>query len=257
MDLDLLHAVLTLLALGLLAPLLSGHARAAGAAAQATTSRRLAEERARALALLSRDVHSAGLAILGRAQVLGGEAGEHFAADARHLFTLADSAAEAGTLPGNRPTLREERFALAPVLREAVSTVAQQLGPGLRSWRIDPLLEGTTLRADRRALRGALLQVLTRAARATNEGDSIDIRLERSRDAVALVVEDEGFGLAAEDLSPATHDGGAMRSRGLGLGLLLARSLLRAHGGELVLEAVPGVGARAFLSLPAERLVAA
>jgi signal transduction histidine kinase len=98
-----------------------------------------------------------------------------------------------------------------------------------------------------------------RAARATREGDSIEVRLERAQDAIALVVEDEGLGLAAEDLAPAVHDGAEPRSRGfgLGLGLVVARSLLRAHGGELVVEAAPGVGARAFLSLPADRLVAA
>jgi len=32
---------------------------------------------------------------------------------------------------------------------------------------------------------------------------------------------------------------------------------MRAHGGELVIEAAPGVGARTLLSLPAERLVPA
>ena len=32
--------------------------------------------------------------------------------------------------------------------------------------------------------------------------------------------------------------------------------LLRAHGGELVIEAAPGIGARAFLSLPPERMAA-
>ena len=64
------------------------------------------------------------------------------------------------------------------------------------------------------------------------------------------------MGLAIEDLAPIAHDGGADRSRGLGFGLSLARSLLRAHGGELVIEAAPGIGARAFLSLPPERMAA-
>ena len=47
------------------------------------------------------------------------------------------------------------------------------------------------------------------------------------------------------------HPGGT----GLGLGLALARSLLEAHGGALRLEAVPGVGTRAWLTLPRDRLV--
>jgi len=259
MGFDLLHGFLSLTVMGLAAALLTRRAHAAGRSVEAATARRMAEDRGRALSLLARDVQATGLALLGRAQVMGGNEGRAFEADARHLFHLADSAAEAGGLREQARGLREERFPLAPVLREAVSQAAQQLGPGVRHWRIHPEVEEVTLRADRRALRTALLQVLTRAARATGEGDSIDMRLERARDAIALVVEDEGLGLAAEDLAPDTHDGAEARSRGfgLGLGLVVARSLLRAHGGELVVEAAPGVGARAFLSLPAERLVAA
>jgi signal transduction histidine kinase len=45
-------------------------------------------------------------------------------------------------------------------------------------------------------------------------------------------------------------------TRGLGFGLATARSLMEAHGGSLRLEALPGVGARAWLLLPRERQVA-
>lgn len=63
------------------------------------------------------------------------------------------------------------------------------------------------------------------------------------------------FTLGAEDLAcgQATE---ADRTRGLGFGLAVARSLLEAHGGALRLEALPGVGARAWLTLPRECVVA-
>ncbi|MCX8134465.1 MAG: ATP-binding protein [Roseococcus sp.] len=253
MALDVSDLILALLASGLGAAVIAGRARLAGQTAEVQTAQHLAAERGRALALLAQEVQSTSLSLLGRAQVLGGEAGRAFEAEARHLLSLSDQAAEAGSERERTPSLKEERFPLAPLLRETVALTAQRLGPGRRLWRVEPALEAVTLRADRRALRAALLEVLTRAVRATGEGDAIDLRLERARDSLALVVEDEGLGLGAEDLSPAVHDGGAPRSRGLGIGLVIARALLRAHGGELVLEAAEGVGARAFLSLPAER----
>lgn len=257
MHLDLLHLLLLLGLIGLGLQALAVRARIAGLRADVATARRVAEQRGRALGLLARDVHAAGLGLLGRAQVMGGEAGAAFEAEARHVLTLADAAAEAGGGSDSPRVLREERVPLVPLMQEAIAAAAAQLGPGIRHWRVEPGLEGLTLRGDRRALRGALVQVLTRAARTTGEGDFIDIRAAASAQAVSIVVEDEGVGLAVEDLAPATHDGAAERSRGLGLGLSLARALLRAHGGELVVEAAPGVGARTFLSLPAERVVAA
>jgi signal transduction histidine kinase len=71
-------------------------------------------------------------------------------------------------------------------------------------------------------------------------------------DGVALVVEDEGVGFAASGAG-----GGvalAADSRGIGLRLALARSLMEAHGGRLEVEALAKVGSRISLIFPAARL---
>jgi len=257
MSFDILHGFLAILGLGGAIAAAAACFRAARLRVGMVTQRSLAESRARSFALIARDMNSIGLAMLGRAQHLGQDSGRAFEGEARQLLALADAAAEegAGATPGRN--LVEERFPLAPVLQEAVAIAGAQLGPGTRHWRITPSLEGLSVTGDRRALRGAVVQVLGRAARATMEGDFIDIRADLRPHAASIVVEDEGVGTSIEDLSPALHDGASERTRGLGFGLSLARSLLRAHGGELVIEAAPGIGARAFLSLPPERVAAA
>lgn len=261
MMIDAAHAALAVIAVAGGLTTLGALSRASRLSTELTTQRGLAESRRRSFGLLSRDLNSMGLALLGRAQVLGvqpggEEAGRAFEAEARHILSLADAAAEeaGGAVPARG--LQEERFPLAPILREAVAIASAQLGAGRRHWRIAPAIEDLAVTADRRALRGALVQVLGRAARATVEADVIEIRADLRPHAASIIIEDEGVGLAIEDLAPMAHDGGADRSRGVGFGLSLARSLLRAHGGELVIEAAPGIGARAFLSLPPERMAA-
>lgn len=256
MTLDILHALLAVLALGGALAALAFRMRVARLSTGFATQRSLSEGRARSFALMARDMNSIGLAMLGRAQQLATEAGRAFEGDAHQLLALADAAAEEGAGVGCGRGLVEERFALAPVLQEAVAIAGAQLGPGTRHWRITPSLESLCVTADRRALRGAVVQVLARAARATMDGDFIDIRADLRPHAASIVVEDEGMGAAIDDLAPAQHDGASERTRGLGFGLSLARSLLRAHGGELVIEAAPGIGARAFMSLPPERMAA-
>ncbi|WP_424811028.1 sensor histidine kinase [Roseococcus sp. YIM B11640] len=233
----------------------AGFSRSARLRAEAATQRRLAAARARSLNLLARDLKSLGLTLLGRAQA-SGPAGLAFEGEARRLLHLSDAAAEEAGAHATRQ-LFEERFALRPALEEAVGEATSHLGPGRRDWRIGAGIGDATVLGDRRALRSALAEVLARAARATGEGDVIEIRAEARQHAISIIVEDEGAGTALADLSPREHDGTAERTRGMGLGLSLARSLLRAHGGELVIEAAPGVGARAFLSLPRERFFAA
>ncbi len=261
MMIDAAHATLAILAFAGGLAAFGAVTRASRLAAELTTQRALAENRRRSFGLLSRDLNSMGLALLGRAQLMGTqlgveEAGRAFEGEARHLLALADAAAEeaGGAVPARG--LQEERFPLAPILREAVAIASAQLGPGKRHWRISPAIENLAVTADRRALRGALVQVLGRSARATGEADVIEIRADLRPHAASIIIEDEGVGLAIEDLAPIAQDGGADRSRGMGFGLSLARSLLRAHGGELVIEAAPGIGARAFLSLPPERMAA-
>lgn len=167
---------------------------------------------------------------------------------ARSLLDLSDHAVDILAMHAGPRSLREETLALGPMVREVVAALDS---PG-RRWRFDPGLDGVTLRADSRALRAALRAVLQRALRETAPDDSIALRVMPTPDMLALVVEDEGAGEAAADLDPGGEPTG---TRGIVLGLVTARDLLRAHGGDLTLEAAGGIGARAWLTLPNWRLV--
>jgi len=173
---------------------------------------------------------------------------------ALQLLEVADHLGDLLVRDSGPRRLREEELRLKPLLEEALAIATAQLGSNARACRLDASLAPVLLRADARALRGAVVQVLVRAARLTGPQDGIDIRFARLGNLVAIIIEDEGSGLAADDLasrSPAAH------SRGLGFGLSLARSLLHAHGGDLVFETASGVGTRAWLTLPETRLLEA
>ncbi|HEY3845996.1 MAG TPA: sensor histidine kinase [Acetobacteraceae bacterium] len=147
-----------------------------------------------------------------------------------------------------------EQVPLEPALRDAIAAVATALAPGQRRWRLAPGLAGYTLDADRRALSQVLQRVLGNAARHSRSGDWIEIGVEPADNGLALVVEDEGAGLCAPD-RPAPA--GQPESRGLGLGLALARRLMEAHGGSLAMQAAARVGTRVVLRFPADRVVSA
>lgn len=214
----------------------------------------------RSFGLLAHEMQGIGLALLGHAGG-GGQAAAaalSIAEGAQRVLALSDELTELLALRGGLRTVHAQSVRLLPVLEEAVAATAAQLGPARRDWRLAPDCAAIALSADARALRGALEQVLARAARMTRDGDWIGVRPVVSADSVAIVVEDEGAGLGAADAGP---EGGAApaaaRTRGLGFGLVVARALLEAHGGSLRIEALQGVGARAWLTLPRERLLAA
>ncbi|QDJ10838.1 Histidine protein kinase [Roseomonas mucosa] len=263
-----LAAVLAAMGLGLLALRQSRRARTAEARLSAEQDALAAQRRH--LGILARELTRPGLELLTLSERLA----QHpdltvstslylqtigrLRSGAAHLLNLADetgdSLAEHQAAQGQGRHLAEEPLRLGEVFQEALAEVQRPMGEGMRLWRIDPEVENIVLLGDRRALGRVLFQVLARAVRDTGMGDCIAIHVRHQPGRFALVVEDEGHGAAVGDLGDTmvTRAG----TRGLELGLATSRDLLHAHGGDLMVEAMSGIGSRVWMTLPEHRLLA-
>ena len=168
---------------------------------------------------------------------------------ARRLLDMSEDLVEQTETPESPRYLAEESVLLMPVVEFAMAQVAAHLGPSRRSWRVDQSFGRTCLYADRRALNQVLVNVLSNAAAATRDGDWIEITAQGTAETWSIVVQDEGIGLPMGQA-----DDRPEQSRGIGLRLTLARSLMNAHAGSLVVETAEGVGTRVCLCFPATRL---
>jgi signal transduction histidine kinase len=217
---------------------------------------RLAAGRGRALSLAAQELRGIGASLAGASVPRNQDGdGEGVLAErpAQQLLRLADGLAAAAAGSGV-PAIHEAPARLGPIMDAAIAVVDGQIRPGHRHWQVDGALGDITVKADRRALEGALAALLRRAASHSRDGDAIVLRWVTASETVAIVVEDEGAGAPAPDLVPdATVRAGG--TRGLDLGLSLARSLAAAHGGDIRVEAAPGIGTRAWLTLPRSRLL--
>jgi two-component system, OmpR family, sensor kinase len=140
-----------------------------------------------------------------------------------------------------------------PALLDEVFDAAQVMGT--RTWSL-PAIPDVTVRADRAKLRGALLNLVDNAVKATGEGDTIEISAHLDRDLV-LEVADSGRGISAED-QQAVFDrfrrSGQSAYRGSGLGLAIVKAVTEAHGGRVELTSGVGHGCRIRLILPRQRV---
>jgi signal transduction histidine kinase len=213
---------------------------------------------ARAAHLAAGDLRDCALRVLGQVEQLS--AGQPDAQDrvagavaaVRQLIGLADDLQDQGVPDLSPRALRVETLPLEPAVRDAIASVGAMLGPARRHWRVAPDLTGQAVLADRRALAQVLLRVLGNAARNSAPEDWIEVGLRASGDRLELTIDDEGNGLCAPDRpgQPGQPD-----SRGLGLGLSLARTLMAAHGGTLAIESAQRVGTRVVLAFPSEQTV--
>jgi signal transduction histidine kinase len=111
-----------------------------------------------------------------------------------------------------------------------------------------------TVQARSLALKRALVNLV---ANAVNYGGSARVRLvpEDGR-MVVMEIEDDGPGIAPAEIDRVFepfHRGEPSRNRetgGVGLGLPIARNIMRAHGGDIVLANRPPGGIKATVTLP-------
>ena len=211
----------------------------------------------RVLRLSVADLRGAAMRLLGHAEQIGAGGPSpppHLAgilAMTRQLLDLADDMQDHAVAGAQSRVLEVETLALGPLLADAIATVTATLGPSRRLWRMSQKISGCTLVADRRAMTLVLGRALANAARQSRHEDWIDISVHEHDGGMELVIEDEGTGLVPPYRSSPP---GQQESRGLGLGLVLARVLMQSHGGGLAVESAARVGTRVVLSFPADRV---
>ena len=125
--------------------------------------------------------------------------------------------------------------------------------------RLWPVLQEAGLRVsgDAGRLQQVVWNLLENAVKFTPSGGRIEIRLQRVRSHVEIVVSDTGEGIAADVLpyiferARQPERGGAPTHGGLGIGLALVRDLVELHGGRVWAESAgEGRGATFVVQLP-------
>ena len=175
-----------------------------------------------------------------------------------HLLQVISDILDLARIEAGGLVMQEENVGIADLVHTAldlVSATAAEAGVNLTSTIDD---EPLNLRGDARRLNQVLLNVLSNAIKFTPPGGSITISCGRSGSGeVVLTVRDTGIGIRPEDLAmlfrPFSQIGGAFvrRTEGAGLGLVISRSIVEAHGGTFALESAPGCGTAAIITMPA------
>ena len=172
------------------------------------------------------------------------------------LKHLVDDLLEVSRISTGRVQLRQEQIVLGGIVERAVET-AQPLITQLRhELTVSLPPEPICLRADAARLEQVLVNLLTNAAKYTEDGGNIALTIGREGDTAVLRVRDSGIGIAPE-LLPHIFDLFTQADRsldrsqgGLGIGLCLVQRLVELHGGSVEVYSVLGQGSEFVVRLP-------
>ena len=177
---------------------------------------------------------------------------------ARRSLALADDMLRLGRAEAADPAAFLE-LDLRAVLEEAIDEVwpvARASGIALAADLLGPGPDDEVLvRGDGEMLRRAFVNLLTNAVKYSAAGSRIDLALAGEGDGWRVSVADQGRGIPADKLPQLfTRYGRFPASRdyveGIGLGLVIVKAVIDAHGGSIEVESEPGRGTRFVVSLP-------
>ena len=150
-------------------------------------------------------------------------------------------------------------------LREIVDEAMDLLLPQAhaRQIQIDVDVPGDLppLRGNRDLLITMARNLLGNAIKFSRAGGSVTVYARQVDDAEILQVTDHGIGIPEDEIShlfEKFYRGAAARDagiRGTGLGLVLVKQAVDAHGGAIAVESEPGNGARFTITLPGCNIV--
>ncbi|WP_231081575.1 ATP-binding protein [Jiella flava] len=173
-----------------------------------------------------------------------------------HLLRMIDDILQMATIESGRLELCCEAIDFGDIVRRSEALIE----PLARKKNVDLFIEAPkqlSLLSDRRASSQVVLNLLSNAVKFTPEGGEVRLRLRQIGDTACLTIADNGPGIPREALAslglPFVEVESELlrsKSRGTGLGIAIARALVRLHGGQMRITSRVGHGTVVSLRLP-------
>ncbi|MCC6804376.1 MAG: response regulator [Anaerolineae bacterium] len=179
----------------------------------------------------------------------------HVYRNTSHLVELVDDILDLSRIEIASFALNLEPTPLAPLLQEVTEIAGDLFNKQGVQFVVEIEGDLPSLDIDRTRIRQVLLNLLNNAYKFTEQG-SIRLWVRKSGESVDFKIIDTGVGVAADKLPHLFEefyqvDSSLRRSRpGAGLGLAISKRFVVAHGGQIGVESVEGVGTTVFFSLP-------
>ncbi|MFN8530923.1 MAG: ATP-binding protein [Anaerolineae bacterium] len=173
----------------------------------------------------------------------------------RHLLSLINDVLDITKIESGMLNLFiEDNIDLNDELNPVIEAVQSMLTEKRVAFQAEIEQPLPPVRGDRRRIRQVLYNLLSNAAKFTEEG-TITLRVCHNDGVIEFAVIDTGPGIPKEQQSiifePFTQtESGIRHAGGTGLGLPISLRLIQAHGGRLWVESEPGHGATFYVSLP-------
>ena len=176
------------------------------------------------------------------------------AQETQSLSHLLGNLLELSRVQAERLFLYTEPVSIQNAVQETVSKISRQ-SPA-HQFSIDLPKGLPSVNADSLRLERILYNLLDNAVKYSPPGSQIKIWAKREKKRLIIAISDQGSGISSQNqaklFAPFQRlDNSRLNTvKGIGLGLLVCRRLVEAHGGCIWVESQPGQGSTFFFTLP-------
>jgi PAS domain S-box-containing protein len=173
------------------------------------------------------------------------------------LTRLVDDLMEVSRITTGRVQLRHDRVVVSGIVERAVETTRPVMDQRRHELTVSLPPQPIWLNADAARLEQVVVNLLTNAAKFTDEGGHIRLTVQQEGDECVLRLRDTGVGIAPEllhhifDLFTQAQRSLDRSQGGLGIGLALVRRLVEMHQGKVEVYSALGHGSEFVVRLPA------
>ena len=173
-----------------------------------------------------------------------------------HMSLLLDDLLDISRITRGTLQLRQENTDLADILEAAVETARPVIDAKRHTFTIEAPENSVQFLADPLRIAQILSNLLTNAAKYTDPGGAIQLRVGCDQHNIVFVVKDTGIGIPRDSLNNIFAMFSQVKSStdrsegGLGIGLALTKGLVDLHGGHIEARSEgPGLGSEFIVRL--------
>jgi PAS domain S-box-containing protein len=187
--------------------------------------------------------------------------------EGNNLLSLINNLLDFSKVEAGKFSLYVEPFEISTLLKELVRTVEPLMQKKGNQFKLQSDISASIMNADRTKLRQVLLNLLSNAAKFTEDGmitlivgpleaSTPDLVAQTQTDWVRFQIQDTGIGMTPEQLQRVFHafmqadESTSRRYGGTGLGLALSQSFCHMMGGVISVESELGTGSTFTVDMP-------
>ncbi|MFA5834048.1 MAG: response regulator [Bacteroidota bacterium] len=219
------------------------------------------------LSNMSHELRTPLNSIIGFSSILLGDRGDPLTADQRkalekvlkngkHLLQLINDILDFSKIESGRMHVSIESETIEGVINGAVMTAESLIRQKNIHLKDDIGPDIPVINSDVLKMKQILVNLLSNAAKFTDENGTITIRARFESPMIKISVVDSGIGIEPKNISKIFEEfsqvdnSHSRKYQGTGLGLPIARRLAQLLGGDLIAESVVGMGSTFTLSVP-------